>query len=393
MNIWFILMQFPAPREVFVNNDVEMLNRLGENISVHSLRPKHHRYKKLVVERRMTSLTHTHNSLNNTMFGLMFGLLNLKKFIAIISFIIKNHYSNSQHILKSLVLMPRVLQLFSIFEVERPDVVHLYWSHYPSMLGFLIKKYFPNTILTMNFVAYDLHQRYSGSYIVAQKANHIFSITKFDKSTLVDLGINEEKISTVYHGLLPEIFETKLKSKIKGRIISVGAFVPGKNMLDVVRTFALIQKKNPDVSLVLLGDGPLMPEAIKYVSNKRLTNVTFKGHVSNNEVINYLSEAEVFLFLSSNERLPNVIKEAMSQLCACVILDTPGIRELVKSDDYGIVLDELNLQKVCNAVNQILEDNSLFSTISENSYSFVKKQFNVEENIQQMRKIWRMGNN
>ena len=43
-----------------------------------------------------------------------------------------------------------------------------------------------------------------------------------------------------------------------------------------------------------------------------------------------MSEAEFFFLMSTTERIPNVVKEAMAAGCVCVVSETPGIRELVE---------------------------------------------------------------
>ena len=391
MNIWFILMQFPAPREIFVNNDVVTLNRFGYNISVHSLRTRYKLNNKLIAERKLTPIKKTYNSLGNSFYGIIFGFLNPQKFFTLLYFIIKNHCLNLSHLLKSLILLPRVLQLFSEFEKKLPEVVHLYWAHYPSLMGYLVKKYYPKTILSMNFVAYDLHQSFKGSLIVADMADCVFSITKFDRKTLINLGISADKIMTIYHGLTPDIFDYSRKEKIKNRIVSVGAFIPGKNMDKVIMVFSRVQKKHTDVSLVILGDGPMMNEARKLVRELRLNNVIFMGHVSHKDVIEQMSVAEVFLFLSQNERIPNVVKEAMSQRCVCIISKSPGIEELIKSDDCGIVLKSNENELVCDEVDSVLNNYDLYSKITDNAFSFVKKCFNAENSVRKMLSAWQIN--
>ena len=90
MKIWFILMQFPAPREVFANNDVEMLKRYGDDISVHSLRPKHKLYLKLIKERDLSALKHSHSNFSSNIHGLLYGFNNFMKLSKILTFIITN---------------------------------------------------------------------------------------------------------------------------------------------------------------------------------------------------------------------------------------------------------------------------------------------------------------
>ena len=40
--------------------------------------------------------------------------------------------------LKSVVFVPRSLDLLASVRARRPDVVHLFWGHYPAIVGYLV---------------------------------------------------------------------------------------------------------------------------------------------------------------------------------------------------------------------------------------------------------------
>jgi len=310
--------------------------------------------------------------------GLLVGVFKPKILFSLLWFIIRYHLYSPMLFIKSLILLPRIIYLYDRFEKERPEVVHLYWAHYPSMLGYLIKKYYSDSVLSMSFVAYDLHMRYRGSIIVANLADVVFTINRMEVDTLIKLGINPLKIQTVYHGIMSHYFKDAISKKIKGRVVSAGAFIQGKNMSDIVKVFANVQKELPNISLILMGDGPLKNKLKKIVKESNARNVSFLGHIAHETVIKEMRKAEVFLFMSEDERLPNVVKEAMASKCYCITTNTPSINELINNGKSGSVIEIGDLKTAEIFLKKALVEKSFREKAIEKAYVHIKENFNVE---------------
>jgi glycosyltransferase involved in cell wall biosynthesis len=388
MKVWFVTMQFPASREIFTNNDVVTLDKMGIDITVHSLRFPHRKKAEFERQRRIQEISCTHNSIFKSIVGLLAGLVRPNVLFSLLWFIIRYHFDSPSKLIKSCILSPRIINLFNIYEKDKPDVVHLYWAHYPSMLGYLVKKYYPRTVLSMSFVAYDLHMRYKGSFITANLADVVFTIAQMEINTLINLGIDPLKIQTVYHGIMPHYFNDNTSKKIKGRVISAGAFVHGKNMDDVVKVFTSIQKELPNISLVLLGDGPLRNKVEKQVKELKVNNVSFLGHTAHETVMEEMRKAEVFLFLSKDERLPNVIKEAMVAKCYCITTNTPGINELINDGETGSIIAVVDIRAAEESLKKALLESSYRKKVVEKAYTHIKENFNVEDCMMKYINAW-----
>ena len=389
MKVWFVTMQFPASREIFANNDVVTLDKMGIDIIVHSLRFPHRKKSEFERQRIIQGIQYTHNSIFKSIVGLLAGLVRPNVLFSLLWFIIRYHFNSPSQLVKSLILFPRIINLFNTYQEEKPDVVHLYWAHYPSMLGYLVKKYYPRTVLSMSFVAYDLHMRYKGSFIAANLADVVFTIARMEVDTLINLGIDPLKIQTVYHGIMPHYFKDITPQKVKGQVVSAGAFVHGKNMDDVVKVFACVQKVLPDISLVLMGDGPLRNKVEKQVKELKVNNVSFLGHIAHEIVMKEMQKAEVFLFLSEDERLPNVIKEAMVAKCYCITTNTPGINELISNGESGSIISVENIWFAEEYLKKALLENCYRKKVVEKAYTHIKENFNVEDCMMKYINAWK----
>lgn len=113
MNVWFIIMQFPNPREAFASSDIKAFARAGLKIQVHSLRFKHKQNRSLIIDRELGNVKISHNSIYQIIRGLIYCTIYPSIFISLLWFIIYNHINNLDHLLKSIVLLPRVISLFT----------------------------------------------------------------------------------------------------------------------------------------------------------------------------------------------------------------------------------------------------------------------------------------
>ena len=237
----------------------------------------------------------------------------------------------------------------------KPDVVHLFWGHYPSLVGYLVRTTLPGTVLSLFLGAYDLTRRFGGTPWVARSADLVSTHAECNMAAIEKMGVARERIHLAYRGIDLATFNGTAP-KIARRIATVGRLETGKGMDDVLRAFREIHMRWPDTTLRVLGQGPDRP------SLERLTHelgihdrVAFLGHVPQHEVAAQLRMAEVFLLMSWGEweRLPNVVKEAMACRCLCVVTGTAGMDELVENGRHGFLLRPRNVQEAVSKLDDI----------------------------------------
>src|SRR5699024_4602785 len=93
--------------------------------------------------------------------------------------------------------------------------------------------------------------------------------------------------------------------------ITVGRLSPEKNHARMIRAFSQVHNEDPNTRLLILGDGPLLPE-LETLANRMLPNdvVRFAGHQSNPYVL--MAEADCFVLSSDYEGQPMVLLEALT---------------------------------------------------------------------------------
>jgi glycosyltransferase involved in cell wall biosynthesis len=391
MRICYITMQFPATSEAFAASDLRALRRLGATLSIHSLRPAHPRAARLLNEYGLTEVAHTHNSLVASLAGAGLALRRPIVLLQMIGWIVARCWRNPDHLLRSLVLLPRVFQIVESIRRERPDLVHLFWGHYPALVGHLVRRQMPGMVLSTFLGAYDLTWNYGGTPPVARAASVVWTHARENLPAIRRLGVEEQRIGFSYRGVELRLFEGNSRQKVARRIVSASRLIPAKAVSDLLRVFALVLEDWPDASLVLLGDGPERAQLEALAAELGVEHaVEFRGHVSHETVRAEMAAAQVFLLMSRNEseRLPNVVKEAICSRCLCIVTESPGIGELLQHGVHGYVVEQGDLQAAARRIGEVFNGEVMVEEMTAAAYDHVRTHFDVERNMARYLERW-----
>jgi glycosyltransferase involved in cell wall biosynthesis len=127
-----------------------------------------------------------------------------------------------------------------------------------------------------------------------------------------------------------------------GPFLITAARLERQKGLDILlEAMPLVVKKFPDVGLYILGDGPLRAELQKQALRLNLAGIRFMGFQENPWI--YSRNADLFVFPSRYEGLPNALLEAMALGVPIVASDSVGgLRELQRSAKQMILVPPEN---------------------------------------------------
>ncbi len=139
-------------------------------------------------------------------------------------------------------------------------------------------------------------------------------------------------------------------------IISVGRLAEEKNWGTLLQAFALALKEQPDLRLVLVGDGPQAQNLRQLADELGITErVLFAGRVPFEQVPAYLKAADLFAFASVTETQGLATLEAMAAGLPVVAVTGPGTSDIVEDGEQGYLVqnDPQDLAKrmvdlICN---------------------------------------------
>ncbi len=145
------------------------------------------------------------------------------------------------------------------------------------------------------------------------------------------------------------------------RVISVGRLLGWKGFGMGLRGFALFHQRFPSSEYWIIGDGPEKKYLTRLANHLRIQDVVrFVPWLPRDQVLEFLSQANVLLHPSLHETLGYVILEAMANACPVICLDTCG-PSLVVDQEFGFKI------KVTRPDHVISEISKCLSILAENS--------------------------
>lgn len=390
MKIAYVTMQFPVASETFAAVEVRALHRLGAEVTVLTYRTAPAKAEAMLAERGLANLPIDQGGPAASLRGLALILLRPGDSFPLIGTIFSHCWRQPLHLAKSLALVPRSLGLLERLEVLKPDVVHLFWGHYPSLLGLLVKRRLPWVAVTQFLGAYDLEKGFALSALLARRADRLLTHAKANLPALAAIGLDPEQVDVSYRGIeVPT--PPPAPQKTRALMILAERLVPQKRSADVLRVFAAVAAEIPEARLRLLGDGPEL-ERLKALSKELGIEklVTFSGHVPHREVFRHLAEAEVALTLSQSpsERLPNALKEAMLQRCLCLAARSPGIDELITDGETGLVVAPGDIAGAAARLTTLLRDPDAVAQLGQNAQTYILENFDVDRVMAKRLQRW-----
>lgn len=190
---------------------------------------------------------------------------------------------------------------------------------------------------------------------------------------------------------IPNIIDSipkKLAKLENPKLVSVGRLSKEKGYLDLLRIYNVLEKKYPDWTLDIIGDGPERTNLEKYIKSQHLNDkVTLHGFQNKKYIDNILNQSSIYLMTSYTESFGIVLLEAMSHGLPCIAFSSAeGARELINSGSNGYIIKNRNNRAYIRKVEDLIKSIEIRRKIGKNGRNSIKK-YCGEEVIKQWIKI------
>jgi glycosyltransferase involved in cell wall biosynthesis len=247
--------------------------------------------------------------------------------------------------------LPAKHRLIRLWAENRPDVVHLVTEgplgssalFAARKLGIPVSSDFHT-----NFHSYSKH--YGFGWLYKTVAAHLRNLHNRTDTTLVPTQelrntLAQEgykNLQVVARGVDTTLFHPRKRSEKLRRqwgligendlaVIYVGRISAEKNLPLVLRTFEAMQAINPNLKLVLVGDGPVRAEL-----QRQNPGYVFAGMRTGEDLAAHYASGDVFLFPSMTETYGNVTVEAMASGLAVVAFRYAAAAEHIVHERNGL---------------------------------------------------------
>ena len=171
-------------------------------------------------------------------------------------------------------------------------------------------------------------------------------------------------------------------------LLFVSRLIERKGLQDILPQLSEISKKcrqnNKAIKLKIVGDGPYKDKLIDLVNENGIENlVSFEGQKSKKELPGYYSNADIFVFPSRKEGMPNVVLEAMSYGLPIVMTPCQGSDELIQENGYVV-----NVSEFADKITGLVFNDEMRISMGQKSQQLVKEVFSWKRTADQYMAIF-----
>lgn len=235
--------------------------------------------------------------------------------------------------------------------------------------------------------------RYTDKLITITQEDYDLASAKF--STKVErihgVGANSAK-----YRKLPEAECVKLRHALgyaedDKLLLCTGELLPNKNQITAIRTMKILTEKQPNIKLLLAGNGPTLPELQAEVAALGLQeHVEFLGYRTDLE--KYANIADIIVSCSYREGLPMNIVEGMLLGKPVVASYNRGHRELIIPERTGFMATPTDTTAFAGYVLRLLNNPLLYGELGVDCAN--RAQLYADTNVyQELARIYGFGEN
>lgn len=170
---------------------------------------------------------------------------------------------------------------------------------------------------------------------------------------------------------------------------TVSRYIPQKNPFALVRTFAQIHKKMPEVRFLWCGEGEMRVVTEQLAKDLGVFDaISFLGYREN--VKDIMNTFDIFLLASVFEGLPYTILEAMALALPVVATDVVGSRDVVKHQETGLLVPASSNQphELSESVLDLLKNESKRISFGNRGQELVKEKYSLTTMIEKIEHLY-----
>ncbi|MBD7964910.1 glycosyltransferase family 4 protein [Fictibacillus norfolkensis] len=201
---------------------------------------------------------------------------------------------------------------------------------------------------------------------------------------LVRLGVDINKVRFWVNGLTDKnkYLNYKKEGNYKGIlgipedafvICTANRFVDWKRIDRIIKVVHELTKKNQNVYLVAIGDGPEKMALAHLVSSLNLkNNVIFTGTLEHAETIYHIANADLYITLNEGGNLGNSVLEALALGTAVCTLRNNSVEKVLMDGYNAILFNTVDEQKISSQIYKLVENREMIENIKVNARNYAE---------------------
>jgi len=293
-------------------------------------------------------------------------------------------------LVKNLAVLPKGIFIASMIKKNDINHIHAHWGTTPSTMAYVASQ-MSDIPWSLTLHRWDIKEN---NLLETKIKSAVFArcISEHGKKELEVLLGNKcrSKIKLLHAGVKIPNFVNKPKCRNIFSIVTPAHFYDVKGHQYLIEACQILVKKNiHNFHCTFFGEGPLMQDLKKIVSEKKLEcHVTIKNTIEHEKLLKMYKDGSVDAVIlpsintdkGEHEGIPVALMEAMAYKIPVIATNTGGISELL-SGNAGRIVKEKNPEDLAMAIENFMSNDFLYNQYKENGYNKVEEQFNVCKNV------------
>jgi glycosyltransferase involved in cell wall biosynthesis len=400
-----ILKGYPRISETFISNEIQLLETLGFNLHLFSMRNPREDFTHESVKKIRARVDYLRETLIKPLPRLLYQnlIVDSKKpavyaaavKTAVRRFLRTRKSATIKHLFQAGYLANRLLPASGVTHL------HAHFAHSPTSVAMFTSQL---TGLPFSFTAHAVDIYTSDPRQLREKielSRFVVTCTEYNRRHLLEISDGHKTpIHRNYHGIDLGLFSNN-SPKREGpdqpyQLLTIARLTAKKGLPTVLRAIKALTDKGLAINHVLIGDGAEREKILALVNHLGLTSVTrWLGTQPHHEVLEHYRKTDLFVLgceVASNgdrDGIPNVLLESMAMGVPVVATDISAIPELVENGVTGLLVPPRQPDRLAEAMQRMLTDRELRHRIIPAARQTVVKGFDNRRLTRDLAEIYR----
>lgn len=218
-------------------------------------------------------------------------------------------------------------------------------------------------------------------------------LTTAEKRDFAELGITD-RLTIISNGVDVSQYRGPTERVHSGRVrhlAYMGRLVREKGIFEALDATAILrtERRFSDIELRIAGSGPAREKIEKYIDDHGLGDcVKLVGSIFGRDKVDFLREADVFVFPSYQEGLPYAILESMAAGTPIIASRVGGIPDIVIDRIHGILIDPKDPGEIVRAMHALARSEDALRAMSRNCVELASKKLGLERLAAQFEELY-----
>ena len=400
-----ILKGYPRISETFISNEILLLEKLGFNIHLFSMRKPREDFTHESVKKIRAPVDYLPETLLKPLPRLLYHNFMLAfKRPAIYAAALKTAWrrflrthksATLKHLFQAGYLANRLLPASGVTHL------HAHFAHSPTSVAMFTSRL---TGLPFSFTAHAKDIYTSDARQLSEKiglSRFVVTCTDYNRRHLAEISDGHTTpIHRIYHGIDVDLFSgnyTEHQTPDQPyRILTIARLTAKKGLPTVYKALKILADSGLKFEHTLIGDGEERDSILELINKLKLTSVTrWLGTLPHHVVLDHYRRADLFVLgceVAANgdrDGIPNVLIEAMAMGVPVVATDISAIPELVQDGKTGLLAPAGRPDKLAEAMQQMLTDTRMRNRLTAAARQFVVQAFDNGTLIDGLAQIYR----